>query len=130
MRRTFALTGLATAALLALAAAPGCRGRSSSRRLVPATGGDAERGRAVIAAYGCGACHAIPGLRTARGQVGPPLAGLAERSFIAGELPNTPENLVRWVMNPHAVEPGTGMPRLGLSEEEARDVAAYLYTRD
>ena len=50
------------------------------------------------------------------------------RTYIAGELPNTPDNLVVWLKNPRAVEPKTAMPVLGLSDEQARAVAAYLYT--
>lgn len=92
------------------------------------TGGDPDRGSDLIEAYGCGACHTIPGVRGARGLVGPPLLWWSRRTFIAGELPNTPDNLVRWIRNPQQVEPRTAMPALGLSEQQARDVAAYLYT--
>jgi cytochrome c1 len=60
--------------------------------------------------------------------VGPPLDFFSRRTMIAGELPNTPDNLVRWIENPPSVEAGTAMPKLGLSDEQARDVAAYLYT--
>jgi cytochrome c2 len=94
---------------------------------VPPTGGDARAGRETIAAYQCGVCHAIPGVRGARGVVGPPLDRFALRSFIGGRVPNTPENLVRWVMDPGALAPGTAMPAVGLDEQQARDVAAYLY---
>lgn len=78
--------------------------------------------------FGCGGCHTIPGVDGASGMVGPPLASWSRRSYIAGNLPNTPENLIRWVMDPHVVEPGTAMPDVGLEEQQARDVAAYLYT--
>jgi cytochrome c1 len=91
-------------------------------------GGAVEQGRLAIRAYGCGACHVIPGIPGARGQVGPPLTGFGERTSIAGRLANTPENLVRWLQNPQAVEPGNIMPNLGVSEPDARDIAAYLYT--
>lgn len=92
-------------------------------------GGDPKRGRLTLqSGYGCGACHVIPGVPGAIGKVGPPLTDWAERAFIAGNLPNTPENLVRWVRYPQAVEPGTAMPDLGVSEPDARDIAAYLYT--
>jgi cytochrome c1 len=60
--------------------------------------------------------------------VGPPLTSWSRRTFIAGEVPNTPDNLVRWLRNPRAIEPGTAMPALGLDDRQARDVAAYLYT--
>ncbi len=109
----------------------GCRG-SNPTYAVPYTvsvnGGDAHRGRAVIEGYGCGSCHTIPGITGADGLVGPPLLWWSRRTFIAGELPNTPENLVHWIRSPQSVETHTAMPTLGLSEQQARDVAAYLYT--
>ncbi len=92
------------------------------------TGGDATRGRAALRDYGCGACHSIPGVRGATAEVGPPLDHFANRRFIGGELPNEPDNLVKWIMNPQAVEPGTAMPNLNVSEATARDMAEYLYT--
>ncbi|HEX4783569.1 MAG TPA: c-type cytochrome [Candidatus Sulfotelmatobacter sp.] len=93
-----------------------------------ATGGDAREGRKVIESYGCGACHTIPGIHAANGVVGPPLYFFSRRTMIAGELPNTPDNLIHWIENPPAVEAGTAMPKLGLSNKQARDAAAYLYT--
>jgi cytochrome c len=91
-------------------------------------GGDAARGKQAIVAYGCGACHEIPGIREAEGLVGPPLTRFANRAYIAGEVPNTPDQLVRWIMVPQAIEPKTAMPVLGVSAAAARDIAAYLYT--
>lgn len=99
-----------------------------ARSAVAMTGGDPARGRAVIRAYGCGSCHAIPGVPGATATVGPPLAGLGGRTYLAGVLQNTPPNLMRWILTPQAVDSLTAMPTLGLSEAEARDVAAYLYT--
>ena len=90
--------------------------------------GNARVGKKLIVSYGCGACHTVPGIYTARGLVGPPLSFYSRRTMIAGELPNVPDNLVRWLMNPPAIEPETAMPDLGLSEKQARDIAAYLYT--
>ncbi len=101
---------------------------SRSRDFEPATGGDPSAGKDTIRAYGCAACHDIPGVDAPGGRVGPPLAGFAKRAYIGGELPNTPENLERWVRDPHKVEMHTAMPTLGLTPKEARDVAAYLYT--
>ncbi len=91
-------------------------------------GGEAERGRAVIRAHGCGACHVIPGIEGAVAWVGPPLMEWARRGYVAGRLPNAPENLVAWLRNPEAISAGSAMPNLGLTEAEARDAAAYLYT--
>ncbi len=90
--------------------------------------GNPQVGKKLIVSSGCGACHTVPGIYTARGLVGPPLYFYSRRTMIAGELPNTPDNLVRWLMNAPAIEPGTAMPDLGLSKQQARDITAYLYT--
>jgi cytochrome c1 len=113
------------AALTGLALLGGCR-REASSILVP--GGDPARGKVQIVAYGCGSCHVIPGVGGAKGLVGPPLTQFAHRGFIAGEVPNNGDFLVRWISVPQAIEPGTAMPNLGVSEAQARDIAAYLYT--
>lgn len=94
------------------------------------TQGEPERGRQAIARYGCGGCHEIPGVRAARGQVGPPLKGVGGRVFIAGERENTPDNLMQWIVDPHSIDADTAMPRVGVSPADARDIAAYLYTLD
>jgi cytochrome c2 len=86
-----------------------------------------EQGRRALVKYGCGACHMVAGVAGARGKVGPPLTGVAERAYIAGNLPNTPENLMLWVMDPQGVEPGTAMPNLGVTEEDARAITAFFY---
>jgi cytochrome c len=106
----------------------GCTGGQKTNSYSIATGGNPEQGKQLIRSYGCGACHIIPGIRTARGLVGPPLYEFGSRTIIAGELPNTPPNLVPWIQNPKAVEPKTAMPDLGLSKQQATDIAAYLYT--
>ncbi len=90
-------------------------------------GGDASRGPQAMVAHGCISCHTIPGLRSAVGRVGPQLHDFRNQTFIAGRLKNSPENLVRWLMNPREVDPQTAMPYLGVTEQEARDMAAYLY---
>lgn len=98
---------------------------------VPAVpGGDPERGRAAITAMGCAACHAVPGVREADALVGPPLDRFARRAIIAGRHPNRPEILIEWIMNPQDMNPGSGMPDMGVTEQVARDIAAYLYTLD
>lgn len=106
----------------------GCTGGNQERSYRIQVNGDPRQGKELIQAYGCGACHIIPGVRSARGLVGPPLILFGERTMIAGELPNTPENLVRWLENPSVVEGGTAMPDLGLTPDQAYDIAAYLYT--
>lgn len=90
--------------------------------------GDPQRGIAVMRAAGCGACHVVPGVNDATGTVGPPLTQMGRRVFIAGMLRNTPDNLVLWLRHPQAIIPGNAMPDMGLSERDASDVAAYLFT--
>ena len=102
----------------------------ASKDFEPATGGNPSAGKETIRAYGCAACHDIPGVDMPGGRVGPPLGGFAKRAYIGGELPNTPENLERWVRDPHQIETHVAMPALGRTPKEARDVAAYLYTLD
>ena len=85
-----------------------------------------ERGQKAIDHYGCGACHTIPGIPGARGQVGPPLTSFGKRSIVAGRLSNTEDNLSRWIQQPQAIAPGSAMPNLNVSTADARDIAAYL----
>lgn len=106
----------------------GCRGPDSARAASLMVGGDAERGEKAIRNYGCGSCHSIPGIREAQAVVGPPLAGIAARSYVAGVLSNTPEHMMQWLQNPQAVDNRTAMPNLGVTERDARDIATYLYT--
>jgi cytochrome c2 len=94
----------------------------------PGTGGDAQRGRMEIAAVGCGSCHVIPGIATAKGLVGPPLDHIARRIFLAGMVRNTPDNMTRWIEDPQKIVPGNAMPDMGLTPAQARDITAYLYT--
>jgi cytochrome c len=90
--------------------------------------GDPRQGPALVAQLGCGSCHTVPGVRVAVGAAGPPLDFWPERIYIAGELINSPNNTVAWILAPQAVEPGTAMPDLKLTVGQARDIAAYLYT--
>ena len=106
----------------------GCQGGKTVEAYSPAKGGNPQQGLAIIRQYNCGSCHMIPGVPDANGLVGPPLMFFSRRTYIAGELPNTTDNLVRWIMSPRSIEPKVAMPNLGLSEEQARSVAAYLYT--
>jgi len=91
-------------------------------------GGDALLGRTEIRKYGCNTCHEISGVPGARGLIGPRLDGIRQRYYIAGELPNTPENLMLWIEHPRQVEPHTAMPEMGVTEQDSRNIAAYLYT--
>jgi cytochrome c len=89
---------------------------------------NAARGRELIRSYGCGACHVIPGIRHATGRVGPKLEDFVHQMYIAGVLPNTPDDLTRWIQHPQQINPLTAMPDLNVSEDEARDMVAYLYS--
>jgi cytochrome c len=91
--------------------------------------GDPRRGEAMFIQYGCGSCHSLKNVRTATGMVGPPLDGIALRVIIGGHLSNTPANMEHWIRDPQHVSPGTAMPDLGVSEGDARDITAFLYTR-
>lgn len=93
-----------------------------------AKGDRVERGRALLAQYQCGACHAIPGVPASRGTLAPPLDAWRHRSYIAGRLPNRPELLARWIVAPQALVPGTKMPSMGVSPAEAQAMADYLMT--
>jgi cytochrome c2 len=93
------------------------------------TGGDPRRGEAMFIQYGCGSCHALKGVRTAVGSVGPPLDGIAVRVIVAGHLANSPENMQKWIRDPQQVSPETAMPDLNVGETDARDISAFLYTR-
>jgi cytochrome c1 len=91
-------------------------------------GGNAHAGRDDIRKYGCNACHTISGVPGAHGLVGPPLDGIGSRQYIAGEVPNTAANMMRWIQHPHQIEPHTLMPEMNVTEQDSRDIAAYLYT--
>jgi len=90
--------------------------------------GDPAAGLRAIHQYLCATCHKIPGIAGEDQNVGPSLAGIGQRQYIAGVLRNTPENMLRWLRDPPAVDPLTAMPNLRLREQDARDIAAYLYT--
>ena len=95
----------------------------------PLAGGNVELGRNAMARYQCGACHVIPGVRDAVGVAGPSLSQIAIRQTLAGRLPNTPETLEAWLRHPKEIDPTGGMPDMGVTEKESRDMAAFLYTR-
>lgn len=92
--------------------------------------GNATAGRRAVQQYLCATCHTIPGIVSANRHVGPPLGGMARRHFIAGIVNNTPENMERFLKDPQRLDPLTAMPALGLTDKDARDIAAFLYTLD
>ncbi|WP_342633512.1 c-type cytochrome [Microvirga subterranea] len=93
------------------------------------TGGNPDHGPGLMLRYGCGGCHIVQGIAGARGQVGPNLSDVSRRIYIGGVTTNSPDNLIRWIVNPREFDPKTAMPVTGISEREARDVAAFLYSR-
>lgn len=117
---------LTTAALLVCAVlASGCAKEESVSRVV---GGDPERGRLLVQQYQCAACHFIPEVQGPNGDAGPSLQYMGRLSYIAGSIPNQPENMIRFLQNPPAVKPGTLMPALGITDDEARHMAAFMYS--
>ena len=125
--------GLAcTVLVIACAAAAGWQFSGTSQTIEVArslTGGDPARAPVLMTRYGCGGCHTIPGVPGADGQVGPNLSGLRARVFVGGVARNDAGNLIDWIVNPRALSPRSAMPSTGISPAEARDVAAFLYTR-
>ncbi|KAA3452181.1 cytochrome C [Mesorhizobium sp. SARCC-RB16n] len=126
--------GGALAAILLLTAAVAAATLWSDRRdrvlheSEMATGGVGARAIPIMTANGCSGCHTIPGVPGAQGQVGPRLdASLADRVFIGGVLANNPENLIRWIREAREINPHTAMPSTRITEQQARDIAAYLY---
>ena len=117
----FRRAAIAPALLLIL----GCKPPPDERQFMPTA--DAARGKAVIERVGCGSCHTVPGVGWPQGKVGPPLDGLARRALIAGRLPNRPDILAAYIRNAPALVPGSGMPAMPLTDDEARNVAFYLY---
>jgi len=113
--------------LLLSASLVGCQ-RAEDRPRWQMRDANAANGPALIVRYGCGACHDVPGVDGANGHVGPPLTHFGHRVYIAGVLHNTPDNLIRWLRRPQSVVPGNAMPDMGVTEQDARDIAAYLYT--
>jgi cytochrome c len=100
----------------------------SLRTITIATGGDSAAGGQHLYRLGCGSCHTIPGITGAHGKVGPSLEGIASHNYVAGQLPNQPSNLERWIEHPHSFHPDTLMPELGVTNEQSRDIVAYLYS--
>lgn len=115
--------------LLPLAVAACERPRMNDAEAAALTqGGDARRGAVLLRRHGCTSCHAVGGVPGANSLVGPALDGVGGRTYVAGVLPNTPDNLVRWIVDPRGVDSLTAMPDVGVTDAQARDIAAYLYT--
>jgi cytochrome c len=130
-RRRWLIAGVAIACTVGAAAAVASWSsqRQHERVARAITGGDPAHAPEIMRRYGCGGCHTIPGIPGADGQAGPPLSGLIHRVYIAGVAANSPENMIRWIVTPQQLSRRSAMPTTGISEAEARDVAAYLYAR-
>lgn len=114
-------------ALMAVLVLSACNDRTSKRSRW-LTSADPERGKIALTSYGCVACHTIPGVRGSKSLSAPPLIGISQRSYLAGMVENTPENLRFWIQHPRKVNPHTAMPEQGVTDRDAADMAAYLYT--
>ncbi len=102
------------AAIILLTGAFGCQ-RTEPHEPLPVS---AEVGEGLYALRRCSTCHAIDG---SGGRIGCDLSRVARR--------REKDWIVRWLRDPQAVRPGTRMPDMGLSEEEALAIAEYLATR-
>ena len=130
-RVRFGATDAASRTLLLLLAAAiltSACGPDVTREAETLTGGSVQRGKTAIAKYGCSGCHTIPGIERASATVGPPLTAIARRHYLGGHLVNTPGNMIKWIQFPQQADPGNAMPNLGVSDQDARDIAAYLFT--
>ena len=114
------------ALLLALTLSACSDDTTKPSRLV--TNGNPARGKTALTSYGCVACHTIPGVQGSNSLTAPPLIGISERSYLAGMVENTPDNLRLWIQHPRKINPHTAMPEQGVTDQDASDIAAYLYT--
>ena len=129
MFRNHAITAGAIALTLAVgSSACGDRRQSVYDEARTLTGGDPAKGMSAIDKYGCGGCHTIPGVAGANAAVGPPLTNIAVRSVLGGHLTNTPDNMMLWIKHPQQIDPKNVMPDMGVNDEDARNITAYLYT--
>ncbi|HXH41641.1 MAG TPA: c-type cytochrome, partial [Thermoanaerobaculia bacterium] len=109
--------------LIALALVIACK-----RQETAPPAGDPSHGKQLIDQYGCTTCHIIPGLEGPKGMIGPSLQHVAIRPLLAGKVPNSPATMTQYIQNPQAADPQNSMPNLGVKEDEARDITAYLQT--
>ena len=125
-RRSGGILSTAYASLTLVILIAACKPPPDDRHHMPEA--SAARGKEIIARVGCGACHVVPGVAWPQGRVGPSLEAFATQNLIAGQVPNRPDLLAGFVRNAPAYVRGSTMPAMPLTEEESRDVAAYLYT--
>lgn len=121
--RTPAATAAAGATVTSLGAAT-----QQAAPAAPDTTTPAGKGAKLFATRGCIGCHTLDATTKAT-MIGPNLANVGGRRYIgAGTLLNNDENLARWVFNPQLIKHGVLMQPMGLTMDEARQVAAYLRT--
>src|SRR3954467_571810 len=120
MRARLVVATVIVGTAIAVAACSGGGGSASMEGSRVVRGASPEAGKQRIVHYGCGACHTIPGIKQATGLVAPPLTTFGKRGTIPGHFANTPDNLINWIDNPQAMVPGTDMPDLGVTHDEAR----------
>jgi cytochrome c oxidase assembly factor CtaG/cytochrome c2 len=126
---TDAASRLVPVVILACAVlASACTTSRSIKEAELITGGNVARGVPAIGKYGCAACHTIPGIATATATVGPPLTKVAVRQYLGGHLTNSPGNMIKWIQHPQQIDPKNAMPDLDVTDQDAKDIAAYLYT--
>ena len=115
-------TGMKTASQGATVQPP-----SPSQGASTSQGADYATGEKLFTAKGCVACHALYAVNAPKGMVGPNLANVGARSYIAaGTLKNTDENLSHWIRDPQGIKKGVLMPNLGVTPAEAQALVAFL----
>ena len=116
-------------AFLVVADPPDRYGAWADHQRAPAAepnGPDQARGREVFMSTTCVMCHSIQGTDASANHA-PDLTHLADRRTIAaGTLPNTAEDLARWIRNPQQIKPGANMPASDLPDEDLKQLVAYL----
>lgn len=85
-----------------------------------------ERTQIMFRQYACDNCHIIGDMVGPKTHIGPSLENWRDRKYIAGILPNTRQNLVRWIVAPQSISPHTMMPDLDVIEPHAEQMARYL----
>jgi cytochrome c len=94
----------------------------------PTTKARVEDGKYLVLYHGCETCHDIPDIHGVRGSIGPSLKHIATKYYLAGELPNSPDNLRRWIQHPHSINPQTLMPEMNVTDDDAADISLFLET--
>ena len=93
-------------------------------------GGDPRAGQQLLIDKGCGGCHTVAGVPGASGVAGPNLTNIGLRPTLAGaSIPNSPKTMTAWLMDPAALKSDARMPNVGLSQQEAQDLTAFLFSQ-